>query len=429
MRRGGVSPWPLPELPPMPAIPARRPVASVPMGDPAAFPVTQMDFPIAPGPFAPTWESIAEHHPGMPAWLREAKFGIWVHFGAQSAGRSGDWYAKRLYLQEGKYRPYHENHLRNYGHPSEVGYKDVLRTWNPDKLDPAAQVRLYRDAGARFLFIQGVHHDNFDNWNSRYQRWNSVNLGPRRDLLREWTAAARANGLRWGAAFHHEYTWWWYQTAYGSDTTGPKAGIPYDGHLTLADGKGKWWEGYDPRMLYTIDLREYQGLDVEFAPLKGVFTNHQAYARWYATWWAYRMMDVIEHYDPDFIYTDGNSTQPFTGVEERHRDEVRRDAARRRALLQPHARAARRGGHVQRGEVQPDAARRRQHAGGHDSRRDQDGPAVDRRDGGGRLVLQPGLRLRLGRRDPLPAGERRARRRDGDLRLAAARRLARCGEP
>jgi alpha-L-fucosidase len=305
--------WPLPDLPPMPALPPRRPVGSVPMGDPEAFPVTHMDFPIAPGPFAPTWESIAEHHPGMPAWLREAKFGIWVHFGAQSAGRSGDWYAKRLYLQEGKYRPYYENHLRNYGHPSEVGYKDVLRTWNPEQLDPAAQVRLYRDAGARFLFIQAVHHDNFDNWNSRYQRWNSVNLGPRRDLLREWTSAARSSGLRYGVAFHHEYTWWWYQTAYGSDTTGPKAGVPYDGHLTLADGKGKWWEGYDPRMLYTADLREYQGLDVEFAPLKGVFTNHQEYARWYATWWAYRMMDVIEHYDPDFIYTDGNSTQPFSG--------------------------------------------------------------------------------------------------------------------
>jgi len=316
-RRGGSvvrDAWRLPELPPMPALPPRRPVASVPMGDPDAVPVTRLDFPIAPGPFGPTWESIATHHPGPPAWLREAKFGIWVHFGPQSAGRSGDWYAKRLYLQEGKYASYHANHLRHYGHPSEVGYKDVLRTWNPDRLDPAEQVGLYRDAGARFLFIQGVHHDNVDLWRSRYQPWNTVNLGPRRDLLREWTTAARAAGMRYGVAFHHEYTWWWYQTAFGSDTRGPKAGVPYDGRLTLADGRGTWWEGYDPRLLYTVDLREYQGLDVEFAPARGIFTAHQDYARWYATWWAYRMMDVIEHYDPDFIYTDGNSTQPFTGL-------------------------------------------------------------------------------------------------------------------
>jgi alpha-L-fucosidase len=307
----------LPALPPMPKVPPPRAEKSVPMGDPAEFPEVKMDFPIAPGPFGPTWESIAEHYPaqeGGPAWLREAKFGIWVHFGAQSAGQSGDWYAKRLYGHDPKYAQHRENHLKNYGHPSEVGYKDVLHTWNPSKFDPAKLVQTYHDAGARFLFIQGVHHDNFDNWNSKYQPWNSVNLGPKRDLLREWTDAARQAHMRYGVAFHHEYTWWWYQTAFGSDPTGPRAGVPYDGNLTLEDGKGKWWEGYDPRLLYTINLREYQGLDVEFAPAKGIFQNHQEYAKWYATWWALRIMDVIENYDPDFIYTDGNSTQPFSGL-------------------------------------------------------------------------------------------------------------------
>lgn len=309
----------LPDLPPMPAIPAPRPVGSVPMGNPADFPEARMDFPIAAGPFGPTWDSITDRYPAADVeWLREAKFGIWVHFGAQSAGQSGDWYAKRLYLQDGrpngKYEQYYQNHLKNYGHPSEVGYKDVLRAWNPAKFDPAEQVKLYHDAGARFLFVQAVHHDNFDNWNSKYQPWNTVNLGPKRDLLREWTNAARKAGMHWGAAFHHEYTWWWYQAAFGSDTTGPKAGVPYDGNLTLADGKGKWWEGYDPRLLYTVNLREYAGLDVEFAPTGGIFTNHLDYAKWYATWWAFRMMDVIENYDPDFIYTDGNSTQVFSGL-------------------------------------------------------------------------------------------------------------------
>ncbi|WP_218164069.1 alpha-L-fucosidase [Chitinophaga sancti] len=201
--------------------------------------------------------SIEKNYPGTPQWLRDAKFGIWVHFGPQASGESGDWYARKLYV-EGTLA--YKNHVKNHGHPSEVGYKDVLRNWNPSKLNPAALAKIYKDAGARFLLIQGVHHDNFDLWNSRYQPWNSVNLGPKRDLIGEWAKACRSENLKFGITFHHEYTWWWWQTAFGSDTAGSKKGVPYDGNLTLADGKGKWWEGYDPRLLYGIDLREYKGV-------------------------------------------------------------------------------------------------------------------------------------------------------------------------
>ena len=105
---------------------------------------------------------------------------------------------------------------------------------------------------------------------------------------------------------------------------GLKAGVPYDGHLTLADGKGKWWEGLDPRLLYGIDLREYKGVAAAAnhgwsPPPDGIFQNHPAYAKWYATWWALRMMDVVDKYQPDFIYTDGFSSQPFSGCGHRHR--------------------------------------------------------------------------------------------------------------
>jgi len=302
-------------LPPFPEIPAKKPLDSIPMGDWQSFPEMKLNIPMAPGPFEPTWASIEKNYPGEPAWLREAKFGIWVHFGPQSAGESGDWYARKLYSPG---RLAYKNHLKKYGHPSEVGYKEVLRDWNPTKLDPAKLTKIYQDAGARFLMIQGVHHDNFDLWNSRYQPWNSVNIGPKRDLIGEWAKACRANGMHYGVTFHHEYTWWWWQTAFGSDTEGPKKGIPYDGNLTLADGKGKWWEGYDPRMLYGIDLREYKSVAQKAQtdwspPPAGIFTNHLEYAKWYTTQWALRMMDVVEHYDPDFIYTDGTVQGPFTG--------------------------------------------------------------------------------------------------------------------
>jgi alpha-L-fucosidase len=152
-------------LPPMPAVPPPLAENTVPMGDADVFPQQKLELPREPGPFDPTWTSIEKNYPGEPAWLREAKFGIWVHFGPQAAGQSGDWYARNLYKPG--YLAY-DNHLKQYGHPSQSGYKEVLRDWNPTKLDPAALAKIYRDAGARFLLIQGVHCDNFDLWDSRY---------------------------------------------------------------------------------------------------------------------------------------------------------------------------------------------------------------------------------------------------------------------
>jgi alpha-L-fucosidase len=301
----------MPPPAPIPEVPPTQPPDSLTMQDPATFPEVKMDFPIAAGPFQPTWDSISSNYPADPAWLREAKFGIWVHFGPQSEGESGDWYARRMY-QHGTLA--YKNHLSQYGPPSSSGYKEILHTWNPVQLDPAKLVQTYRDAGARFLLIQGVHHDNFDNWNSSYQPWNSVNMGPHRDLLNEWAIASRASGMRFGVAFHHEYSWWWYQPAFGSDLTGSHAGVSYDANETLADGKGKWWQGYDPRLLYGINLRAYKNFaNVEWMPEKGIFQDHLAYDHWYANRWALRIMDVINKYDPDFIFTDGNSTQPFSG--------------------------------------------------------------------------------------------------------------------
>lgn len=303
------------ELEPMPSVHAPLPENSVPMGDVDTFKEVKLDLPIASGPYEPTWNSIEANYPGTPAWLRDSKFGIWVHFGPQAAGESGDWYARKLYVEG---TSAYENHLKKYGHPSEVGYKEVLRDWNPAKFSPKALVDIYKDAGARFLIIQGVHHDQFDMWDSKYQAWNSTRLGPKRNFLGEWEKASREAGIRFGITFHHEYSWWWWQTAFQSDPQGDKSGVPYDGNLTLEDGKGKWWEGLDPRYLYGVNLREYESV-AEAAntlwspPKRGIFSGHLEFAKWYAKWWALRMMDAVDKYQPDFIYTDGTDQQPFSG--------------------------------------------------------------------------------------------------------------------
>lgn len=292
----------------MPQIPAPLPVGSVPLGDTAGVKKMKIDFPMAEGPFGPSWASISKNYQDSATnWLREAKFGIWVHFGPQSAGLSGDWFARKMYIRGSEA---YNNHFKKYGSPVDSGYKEILRDWAPRQLDPAKLVKLYHDIGARFLLVQGVHHDNFDLWDSRYQPWNSVNIGPHKDLLGQWATAIKKQGMHFGIAFHHEYTWWWWQTAYRTDSTGKM----YDGRLTIADGKGKWWEGYDPKLLYGINLREYKGMD-EFQnkPEQGIFTRHTEYAKWYVNRWALRILDAINKYDPDFVYTDGDSKQPFSG--------------------------------------------------------------------------------------------------------------------
>jgi alpha-L-fucosidase len=308
----------LPDLPPMPATPPPMPANSMPMGDPANFPEVKMDFPIETnGPFQPTWQSIASNNTnadnGAPAWLRQAKFGMWVHYGPQSEGASGDWYAQHMY-QQGSTA--YNNHLAAFGYPATNGYKDVIRAWNPTNYNPAGLAQLYYNAGARFVLVQGVHHDNFDNWNSHYNPWNEMNFGPKHDTLAEWTNACRTLGMHYGVAFHHEYSWWFYQPAFLSDSTGPFAGVPYDA-VTATNSAGQWWTNYDTSRLYNIDLHKYQGISTPttgyWNPAQGIFTNDLDYCNWYATQWALRIIDVIENYDPDFIYTDGDSTQPFSG--------------------------------------------------------------------------------------------------------------------
>ncbi len=305
----------LPDLPPMPLV-KPAPVNSMPMGDPANFPEVKMDFSIETnGPFKPTWASIAANVPGngTPAWLQQAKFGIWFHYGPQANLASGDWSAQHMY-QQGSFA--YDNHLAGFGYPATNGYKDVIRAWDPTNYSPAGLAQLFYNAGARFVMVQGVHHDNFDNWNSRYNPWNEMNFGPKRDTMAEWTNALRSLGMHFGVAFHHEYSWWFTQPDFLSDSTGPFAGVPYDA-VTATNSAGTWWQNYDVRRLYNQNLHKYQGISTPttsyWNPSQGIFTNDLDYCHWYATQWALRMLDVIENYKPDFIYTDGNSTQPFSG--------------------------------------------------------------------------------------------------------------------
>ena len=238
---------------------------------------------IAPGPFQPTWESLAQNYQ-LPDWYRDAKFGVWMHWGPQSQPLDGDWYAKYLYDQG---KPQYEFHLKKYGHPSKVGFKDVCHDWQAEKWDPAALLQRFQGAGAKFLVQMANHHDNFDNFNSQFQPWNSVKVGPKQDIVGTWQKLVTQAGLKFGVSVHGARAWNWYEDAQGSDQTGPLAGVPYDGKLTPADGKGLWWDGLDPQDLYAQNHALGAAADAAYT---AKFFN--------------RIKDVIDRYHPDLIFFD-----------------------------------------------------------------------------------------------------------------------------
>jgi len=242
--------------------------------------------PVATGSYPADWKGLSQIYT-VPEWWREAKFGAWSHWDPQSMPEQGDWYARGMYMQGNKQ---YEYNLKNFGHPSEYGYKDISHNWVIDKWNPEELMDLYVEMGARYFMAMGVHHDNFDCWNSAYQSWNSVNVGPKQDIVGTWEKVARQHGLRFGIGFHNTpgRTWGQFMTVrYTSDKTGPKQGVPYDALQTILDGKGKWWEGMDPVDLYgpTHDKKD---------PLHSPFANQ----------FMWRIDDAISKYHPDMIYFD-----------------------------------------------------------------------------------------------------------------------------
>jgi alpha-L-fucosidase len=206
----------------------------------------------ASGRFTPDWKSLGQYQ--TPEWFREAKFGIWNHFLPEVVAEQGDWYYPHMYKFEGKATRENDVFAKRYGHPSEKGFIDLLNLWKCKAWDPSGLMKVYARTGAKYFVELADHHDNFDCWDSKYQPFNAVRFGPKRDLVGLMAKAARANGLRFGVSMHLSVpaTWNLFMPAsYGCDRTGAKAGKPYDGRwLTIASGAGRFWDGYDPRDYY-----------------------------------------------------------------------------------------------------------------------------------------------------------------------------------
>jgi alpha-L-fucosidase len=243
------------------------------------------------GPFRPYWESLKAYK--CPDWFRDAKFGMWAHWSPQCVPEQGDWYARGMYVQGSAQYNYH---LKTYGHPSQFGYKDICHLWRGENWDPAELIRIYAKTGAKYFVALGNHHDNFDCWDSKYQPWNCVNVGPKKDIVGGWERIARSHGLKFGITYHGTPGRVWREfmpVRYRSDATGPLKGVPYDGVLTKADGKAKWWEGMDPQQLNGPPHDKDD-------PCPEFVENFML-----------RVQDLIDKYNPDLLYFDDNCDWDF----------------------------------------------------------------------------------------------------------------------
>jgi alpha-L-fucosidase len=240
---------------------------------------------VTPGRYAGTRTSLEAYE--IPDWFADAKFGIWSHWGPQSAVGDGDWYARNMYMEGSDQYEYHR---KRFGPQSKVGYKDLIHLYTADKWDPDHLMGLYQKAGAKYFFSMGVHHDNFDLWDSKYQpRWNAVAMGPKKDVVGLWAAAARKRGLRFGVSEHLSNSFDWLAPAHLADTKGEYAGVPYDGqNLAFAD-------------LY----HDYSKQPAGYAQSMKDDPMSRKAPEWWKQQYYNRVRDLLDQHQPDLLYTDG----------------------------------------------------------------------------------------------------------------------------
>jgi alpha-L-fucosidase len=227
-------------------------------------------------PFEPTWESLNRYL--CPEWFRDAKLGIFICWNLHSLQGVDDWYARNMYIENTATYKYH---VKTYGHPSQFGFKDFIPLWKAERFDADDLVRQFKDAGAKYIVPIATYHDNFDCWDSKHHKWNSVNMGPRKDIIGLWHRAAEKYGLRFGVTTHLARSWSWFQVSHGADRQGDMKGVPYDG----ADPNYRNFyhpPHGDTSLTYPAD-----------PPVQ-----------WKNQWTA-RIKDLCEQHHPDLLYFDG----------------------------------------------------------------------------------------------------------------------------
>jgi alpha-L-fucosidase len=215
--------------------------------------------------YEPTWESLKKHE--TPQWLRDAKFGIYTHWGiyCYTATRgNATWNSFAAYQRPESNQA--KDFYEKYGEvTTEFGYKDLIPKFTAEKFNAEEWADLFAKSGARFAGPVAEHHDGFAMWDTKYSDWNAAKMGPKRDVVGELEKAIKAKGMKYVTAFHHAASWFFFPT--------------WD----------KTKDSSNP---------EYSGL---YGPIheKGAVPTKEFLDEWYG-----KLVEVVDKYDPDFIWFD-----------------------------------------------------------------------------------------------------------------------------
>ena len=158
----------------------------------------QIEAVIAAGPFRDSWESLSRHK--MPDWYEKSKLGIFVHWGVYSVpGFGNEWYSRNMYNPK---REEFAHHRKVWGDQKTFGYKDFIPLFRGEQFDPEGWVRLFKEAGAGYVVPVAEHHDGFAMYDTAFNRWNSVNMGPKTDVMARIRQACEENGLQFCLSSH-----------------------------------------------------------------------------------------------------------------------------------------------------------------------------------------------------------------------------------
>jgi alpha-L-fucosidase len=248
-------------------------------------------------PFEADWDSLAQHE-AAPEWFRDAKFGIYFHWGPYSVPAFGnEHYPRTMYghpsgkkpkLEDniGKFRPAigfqsfreHDYHREHYGEPKDFEYHDLVPLFTAENFDAGQWAELFQQAGARFAGPVAEHHDGYAMWDSEWTPWNAMDSGPKLDITGEIATAIRARGMKLVTTFHHARA-----------GRAPEGSTVKDQRRWHYYGREKYWERVDPAYRDSPKLQKMYGTMpwVEFLQM-----------------WNGKLEEVIDTYQPDLIWFD-----------------------------------------------------------------------------------------------------------------------------
>ncbi len=233
--------------------------------------LAKIDEVIANGKYKDTWESLSRYE--VPQWYKNAKFGIFIHWGVYSVPAfANEWYPRNMYIQ-GSWE--FDHHVKTYGAHRDFGYKDFIPMFKAEKYDSDEWAELFKNAGAEYVVPVAEHHDGFQMYKSDISHWNAYEMGPCRDTLGLLSDSVNARGMVNGCSSHRIEHWFF--MGHGRE---------FDSDITAAEKEGDF---YYPAM----PERNHQDLYSEPAPDKAFLED-----------WLVRCCELVDNYNPKIFYFD-----------------------------------------------------------------------------------------------------------------------------